>query len=163
MAGSQVVRLDAGSGPVQLEWSVGPVPVGDHIGKEIISRFSATTIDSKDRYSTDSNGYETVERTRNQRKSFKINLPEPITANYYPINTALSIRDDAAQLTVTPDSGDELSSDDESSQDVRLINRREYREIIKAHPRNAAGVMPCCFHFSKGHRRKEGRRVRLPS
>ena len=54
-------------------------------------------------YHTDSNGLEMMPRVRNHRSTYTINLTEPITANYYPINTALSIKDAVNQLTITPD------------------------------------------------------------
>ena len=36
---SQVVRIREGSEVVELEWTVGPIPIDDNIGKEVISRF----------------------------------------------------------------------------------------------------------------------------
>jgi len=38
---SQVVRLRKDSEIVELEWTVGPIPIDDGLGKEVISRFSS--------------------------------------------------------------------------------------------------------------------------
>ena len=55
---------------------------------------------------TDSNGRELLERTRNHRPGYKLNLTEPQAANMHPIQTAIAVRQaggGGAQLTVTPD------------------------------------------------------------
>uniref|UniRef100_A0A182QYP4 Alpha-mannosidase n=1 Tax=Anopheles farauti TaxID=69004 RepID=A0A182QYP4_9DIPT len=52
---SQVIRVYAGQEHVELEWLVGPIPIEDGIGKEIISRFESD-IKSQGAFWTDSNG-----------------------------------------------------------------------------------------------------------
>lgn len=108
---TQVVRLLKGGTSIEIEFTVGPVPVPDSPwpnplgGKEVISRFT-TSIVSHARFFTDSNGLELLPRRRNYRQAYTIAGTEPITQNYFPINSALSIRGEdaaAAQLTVTPD------------------------------------------------------------
>ena len=138
---TQVVRLDAGSTFIELEWTVGPVPVGDGKGKEIISRI-ATDIASGDHFFTDSNGFETMLRTRNHRQTYSINLTEPITANYYPVNTAISIRDASAQLTVVPDrtqGGASLAS----GEIEMLLHRRLLAGDYPCTPDDASGALNC--------------------
>ncbi|KTG40307.1 hypothetical protein cypCar_00007611 [Cyprinus carpio] len=54
---SQVVRLYEGHRELELEWTVGPVPVADGLGKEVITRLD-TDIKSSDYFYTDSNGRE---------------------------------------------------------------------------------------------------------
>ncbi|EPY83529.1 Lysosomal alpha-mannosidase precursor isoform 2-like protein [Camelus ferus] len=58
---SQVVRLYPGQRHLELEWTVGPIPVGDDWGKEVISRFD-TALETKGLFYTDSNGREILER-----------------------------------------------------------------------------------------------------
>jgi lysosomal alpha-mannosidase len=90
---TQVVRLEKGAVALEFEWTVGPVPISDGVGKEVISRYT-TSIDSGDQYFTDSNGLELVPRIRNFRPSYSMNVTtEPITVNYFPFGTQLQIRD----------------------------------------------------------------------
>lgn len=46
-----------------MEWTVGPVPIDDGLGKEVISRFT-TNIKSQAKLLTDSNGRDMLERQR---------------------------------------------------------------------------------------------------
>ena len=109
--------------------------------EEIISRI-ATDIASGDHFFTDSNGFETMLRTRNHRQTYSINLTEPITANYYPVNTAISIRDASAQLTVTPDrtqGGASLAS----GEIELLLHRRLLAGDYPCTPDDASGALNC--------------------
>ena len=51
----QIVRLRKGSPAVEIEWTVGPIPIDDSLGKEVISRFESS-LSSDKTISTDSNG-----------------------------------------------------------------------------------------------------------
>ena len=101
-----MVRLPAGAGQPELEMTVGPIPITDvYSGKEIVVRYS-TGLASDGKWLTDSNGRELLERTRDKRMYYTLNLTEPQAANMHPIQTAIAVRDasDAGpQLTVTPD------------------------------------------------------------
>jgi len=77
-----------------LDWVIGPIPVEDKIGKEIISRFT-TTIDSGDEFYTDSNGRETIRRKLNYRPTYNLSNAEPESGNYYPVNTRIQIQNSA--------------------------------------------------------------------
>jgi lysosomal alpha-mannosidase len=84
---------------------VGPVPLADGVGKEVVVRYS-TGLASGGRWLTDSNGRELLERTRDHRPHYALNLTEPQAANMHPIQTAIAVRKaggGGAQLTVTPD------------------------------------------------------------
>lgn len=90
---SQVVRVYKGQSDVEIEWTVGPIPVGDGIGKEIVSRVT-TQIPSGGRFYTDSNGRQTLLRRRNFRPTWTLNVSEPVAGNYYPINSHIYVTDD---------------------------------------------------------------------
>lgn len=96
---SQEVSLYRGTSSVEIQWTVGPIPVHDNIGKEIIMRYD-TTIDSKSTFYTDANGREVLQRKRNHRPTWPYFVDEPISGNYYPINSRIWIRDAERQLTV---------------------------------------------------------------
>jgi len=52
---------------------------------------------------TDSNGRDMLLRMRDARPSWKFTQTEPVAGNYYPINSAVAIRDPLAQFTVLVD------------------------------------------------------------
>eukprot|EP01025_Chloroclados_australasicus_P041471 TRINITY_DN4390_c0_g6_i1.p1 TRINITY_DN4390_c0_g6~~TRINITY_DN4390_c0_g6_i1.p1 ORF type:complete len:1134 (-),score=134.28 TRINITY_DN4390_c0_g6_i1:1148-4105(-) len=87
---------------VELEWTVGPIPFVEAgpfegLGREVISRFQ-TQLASDGEFWTDSNGREMQKRTFNQRPSFQLHVTDPIEGNYYPITSALEIRDPNTDL-----------------------------------------------------------------
>ncbi|KAJ9584475.1 hypothetical protein L9F63_021169 [Diploptera punctata] len=77
---------------VELEWLVGPIPIKDNIGKEIINRYESE-LKSKSLFYTDTNGRETLERKRNFRPTWELQPHEPVAGNYYPITSKIAIRD----------------------------------------------------------------------
>ncbi|XP_049286781.1 lysosomal alpha-mannosidase-like isoform X4 [Anopheles funestus] len=99
---SQVIRVYAGQEHVELEWLVGPIPIDDVIGKEIISRFESD-IKSDGAFYTDSNGREMLRRVRNYRETWELDLVEPVSGNYYPITAKIAIEDDQSRLAVLND------------------------------------------------------------
>ena len=84
----QVFRLYKDSQYVEVEWTVGPIPLDDGKGKEVISRFSSN-IKSNRTWYTDSNGREFVKRTRNHRDSWNVTLKQPVAGNYYPVTSGM--------------------------------------------------------------------------
>jgi hypothetical protein len=110
---TQTVRLYAGAKSVEIEWTVGPVPVEDGVGKEVISRFN-TNVTSNGYLLTDSNGRDMLNRRRCVTKEGTIdtvcrpsvpryNVTEPVAGNFFPINTAISIKDETASVGVAVD------------------------------------------------------------
>jgi lysosomal alpha-mannosidase len=96
---SQEISLYDGGETVEVEWTVGPIPINDHIGKEIILRYD-TDIQSQSKFYTDANGREVLERTRDHRPTWNYTVVEPVSGNYYPINSRIWIKDQDRQLTV---------------------------------------------------------------
>ncbi|XP_039108174.1 lysosomal alpha-mannosidase [Hyaena hyaena] len=119
---SQVVRLYRGQRHLELEWTVGPIPVGDGWGKEIISRFD-TALETKGLFYTDSNGREVLERRRDYRPTWKLNQTEAVAGNYYPVNSRIYIRDSNTQLTVLTDRSQGGSSLRDGSVEL-MVHRR---------------------------------------
>ncbi|NP_001244175.1 lysosomal alpha-mannosidase precursor [Cavia porcellus] len=119
---SQVVRLYSGQRHLELEWTVGPIPVGDKWGKEIISRFD-TPLETGGVFFTDSNGREVLERRRDYRPSWKLNQTEPVAGNYYPVNSRIYITDGKMQLTVLTDRSQGGSSMSDGSLEL-MVHRR---------------------------------------
>ena len=75
----------------------------DDVGKEIVSRIT-TNINSEDSFYTDANGRQTLKRTLNKRQTWKYKITEPVSGNYYPINSHIFIKESAGdQLTLLVD------------------------------------------------------------
>ncbi|XP_024863643.1 lysosomal alpha-mannosidase [Kryptolebias marmoratus] len=122
---SQVVRLYADSKALELEWTVGPVPVSDGQGKEVITRLD-TSIKTAEFFYTDSNGREVLQRKKDFRPTWQLKQTEPIAGNYYPINSRAFIKDDKDQLTVVTDRSQGGSSIQNGSLEIMLHRRLLY-------------------------------------
>ena len=99
---SQVVRIYKTEKFAEFEWLVGPVPIDDNAGKEIVSRFY-TVMKTGGVFYTDSNGREMLKRKRNSRDTWKLNLKEPVAGNYYPVTAKIAIEDPKHRLAVLND------------------------------------------------------------
>ena len=99
---SQVIRLYRSAPYAEFEHTVGPIPIKDRLGKEIITRFD-TNIESNELFYTDANGREMKERKRDYRPTWKLKITEPVAENYYPVNSRILINDTSAQFTVMSD------------------------------------------------------------
>ena len=89
---SQVVRIIEGQDYVEFEYTIGPIPFKDGLGKEIISRY-CTTLATRGMWYTDANGRSMQKRVRNFRPTWKLNQTEPEAGNYYPVNSRIAIVD----------------------------------------------------------------------
>ncbi|XP_058798756.1 lysosomal alpha-mannosidase-like [Phymastichus coffea] len=89
---SQVVRVYKHEEHVEFEWLVGPIPVDDAVGKEVVVKY-ASNLRSRGEFYTDSNGREMLKRRRNHRPSWEVELEEEIAGNYYPVTAKMSIEE----------------------------------------------------------------------
>ena len=87
---------------IEMDWVVGPIPVDDGVGKEVIIRYS-TEIQNDGVFFTDANGRQLMKRVRYYRPTYDINMTEPTAQNYYPVNAKIIIEDDNEQLAVLTD------------------------------------------------------------
>ncbi|CAF1357329.1 unnamed protein product [Adineta ricciae] len=119
---SEEFNLYNGSSSLEVEWIVGPIPIDDNIGKEIIVRYN-TNIKSTKKYYTDANGREVLERIRDYRPTWHHIVDEPISSNYYPINSRIWIKDDDRQFTILTDRSEGGGSMWDGSVEI-MIHRR---------------------------------------
>lgn len=98
----QAVRVMKGLPYVEIEYNIGPVPIEDGRGKEIVTKF-LTSIDSSGTFFTDSNGREFLKRKRDYRPSWNLTVHEPVAGNYYPVNAAIYIEDNTTSFAVLTD------------------------------------------------------------
>ncbi|EDV98984.1 lysosomal alpha-mannosidase isoform X2 [Drosophila grimshawi] len=99
---SQVVRIYKQSNHAEFEWLVGPIPIEDHMGKEVITRFKSD-IESDGIFYTDSNGREMLKRQRNHRETWNVKLQERVSGNYYPVTTKIALEDTTARMAILTD------------------------------------------------------------
>ncbi len=121
---SQVVRLWAGSAEVEFEWTVGPIPFADGLGKEVIARYS-TDLATNKTWVSDSNCRDAQTRVRNARRSFVYFVYEDVAGNYVPANCFQAARDVATgvQLSVVTDRTQSASSLHDGSLEFMLHRR----------------------------------------
>lgn len=110
---TQTIRLRRGAAYAELDWSVGPIPVGSSFssgnggsggvgdgkgtaGKEVISRFRAPALASEGVFYTDANGREFQRRVRNERTTWNLNVTQPVAGNYFPVTAAAFLRDEGS-------------------------------------------------------------------
>ena len=138
---SEEIHLYDDAQVVEIEWIVGPIPIDDNIGKEIIMRYD-TDIQSESKYYTDANGREVLERTRDYRPTWNYTVNEPVSGNYYPINSRIWIKDQNRQLTVLTDRSHGGGSIHDGSMEIMLHRRLLYDDgfgVIKALNESAYG------------------------
>ncbi|CAF4357996.1 unnamed protein product, partial [Rotaria magnacalcarata] len=114
---------------VEVEWTVGPIPIDDNMGKEIIIRYD-TDINSQSKYYTDANGREVLERTRDYRPTWNYTVVETVSGNYYPINSRIWIKDQNRQLTVLTDRSEGGGSILDGSVEVMVHRRLLYDDRL---------------------------------
>ena len=85
------------------EFTVGPIPVGDGVGKEVIARWH-TNVSNRGVFYTDSNGREMQARQLNTRPNYPFNQTEFIAGNFYPVNAVALVQDASASFFVVVDS-----------------------------------------------------------
>ncbi|XP_045462132.1 lysosomal alpha-mannosidase isoform X1 [Harmonia axyridis] len=96
---SQVVRMYKEENVIEFDWVVGPLPSEDTFGKEVINRFQ-TDLSTNATFYTDSNGREILKRVRNFRPTWKLDLEEPVSGNYYPVTSKILMRDTVRNIEV---------------------------------------------------------------
>nr|CAB3263606.1 lysosomal alpha-mannosidase-like [Phallusia mammillata] len=118
----QVVRLYNNKKYIEVEWTIGPIPIKDGLGKEVISRFE-TPLATAGYFYTDANGREVLERKRDYRPTWTLNQTEPVAGNYYPVNSRIYIKDSKFQLTVLNDRSQGGASLSDGSLELMLHRR----------------------------------------
>ncbi|TYI35431.1 hypothetical protein ES332_A03G076000v1 [Gossypium tomentosum] len=98
----QITRVYKGKEHAEFEFIVGPIPISDGIGKEVVTKILTHMKTSKTFY-TDSSGRDFLERIRNYRKDWNLDVNQPVAGNYYPINLGMYVKDDDKELSVLVD------------------------------------------------------------
>lgn len=116
---SQTIRVFTNSSDVEFEWQVGPIDISDNRGKEVVMRFMSD-LKSNSIFYTDSNGREILQRRRDYRPTWKLNQTEPVSGNYFPVNSRIFVRDEV-NLQKTRTKSGKLRA---SQRQLTLVNDR---------------------------------------
>eukprot|EP00549_Striatella_unipunctata_P022216 CAMPEP_0118724818 /NCGR_PEP_ID=MMETSP0800-20121206/32802_1 /TAXON_ID=210618 ORGANISM="Striatella unipunctata, Strain CCMP2910" /NCGR_SAMPLE_ID=MMETSP0800 /ASSEMBLY_ACC=CAM_ASM_000638 /LENGTH=585 /DNA_ID=CAMNT_0006633461 /DNA_START=54 /DNA_END=1810 /DNA_ORIENTATION=+ len=118
----QTTRIVTGKPFIDIEFCIGPIPVEDGIGKEVVTRFSSS-IQSGDIFYTDSNAREFLSRKRSFRPTWNLEEFEPIAGNYYPVNAGIFIQDEDSSMAILVDRSQGGSSLESGSLEL-MVHRR---------------------------------------
>lgn len=122
---SQTIRLYSNDENIEFIWQVGPIPVDEWLGKEVVTVYE-TDIGNNSTFFTDSNGRRWMKRIRNNRNSWNFTITEPTASNYYPITTGVYIADKKQRLNVIVDRPEGASSMSNGSVEIMLHRRLLY-------------------------------------
>ena len=67
-------------------------------GMEVIAKWKLVDASNDQVFYTDSNGLEMQTRTLNKRPDFNLETNMTVSSNYYPVNSAIAIRDERKSL-----------------------------------------------------------------
>ncbi|XP_028775256.1 alpha-mannosidase [Neltuma alba] len=98
----QATRLYKDKEHAEIEFTIGPIPTDDQVGKEVITRITANMATNKEFY-TDSNGRDFLKRVRDFREDWPLQVTQPIAGNYYPLNLGIYIKDKKNEFSVLVD------------------------------------------------------------
>ncbi|KAL9241822.1 hypothetical protein vseg_015886 [Gypsophila vaccaria] len=98
----QITRVFKGKEHTEIEYVVGPIPVNDGIGKEVVTKITSG-FQSNGTFYTDSNGRDFIKRIRDYRSDWNLLVNQPVAGNYYPINLGIYLHDDVNELSVVVD------------------------------------------------------------
>jgi len=118
-----------GGKSVEIQWTVGPIPIDDQIGKEIVLRYD-TDIRNQARFYTDANGREILERIRDYRPTWNYSKVETVSGNYYPVNSRIWIKDSNRQLMILTDRTEGGSSVHDGSIELMLHRRTLFDDAL---------------------------------
>lgn len=98
-----LIRLVEGVDTVEYEVQLNEVPIDTetYLGKEVVAKWRFADFSNEATFYTDSNGLEMQERVLDSRPDYTTTSEMHVSNNYYPINSALLIRDTAQKLQVT--------------------------------------------------------------
>jgi len=127
---------------VEHEFIVGELP---HPGMELIFRLD-TKLNTGKSFTTDTNGRGELLRTRDYRKTWKLNQTEKIAGNYYPVTSKIRINEPNGRgITIFPDRAQGGSSLKPGAVELMVL-----RETIKDDGRGVDEPLNDPGQFGKG-------------
>jgi len=140
----QTTRVFMNQPYVEIEYTVGPVPIDDGKGKEIVTKL-CSPIKSSGMFYTDSNGREFLARKRGYRPTWNLTEYEWVAGNYYPVNAAIYVEDEESSLAIVVDRSQGGSSLANGCVEI-MIQRRtltdDRRGVDEAMNETVGGITP---------------------
>ncbi|XP_021816006.1 alpha-mannosidase [Prunus avium] len=121
----QVTRLYRDKEHAEVEYTIGPIPTEDGVGKEVITRMTANMETNKVFY-TDSNGRDFIKRVRDYRPDWPLSVNQPVAGNYYPLNLGIYTLDKKSEFSVLVDRATGGSSIEDGEVELMLHRRILY-------------------------------------
>ncbi|PKA54016.1 alpha-mannosidase [Apostasia shenzhenica] len=118
----QVTRVYKDKESAEFEFTIGPIPTDDGVGKEVITRLTANMVTNKTFY-TDSNGRDFIKRICDYRADWNLTVTQPIAGNYYPVNLGIYVVDGKHELSVLTDRACGGSSIQDGQMEIMLHRR----------------------------------------
>ena len=78
---------------IEFEVQMLEIPLIDGKGREVVAKWKLDGFENEDTFYTDSNGLEMQKRVRNYRPDFTLQTQMEVNDNYYPIQSAIAMRD----------------------------------------------------------------------
>ncbi|XP_035819323.1 probable alpha-mannosidase At5g66150 isoform X2 [Zea mays] len=126
---SSITRLYKNKEHAEVEYTIGPIPIDDDVGKEVITRLTTNMVTNSTFY-TDSNGRDFLKRVRNYREDWDLEVTEPVAGNYYPVNLGVYVADGKYELSVLVDRAVGASSIQDGQLEI-MLHRRVIRDDDK--------------------------------
>ncbi|KAL3838925.1 hypothetical protein ACJIZ3_023516 [Penstemon smallii] len=118
----QIIRVYKDKEHAEVEFTIGPIPTDDSIGKEVITRITANMATDKVFY-TDSNARDFIKRVRDHRDDWPLTVTQPVAGNYYPINLGIFMEDKKSEFSVLVDRATGGSSINDGEIELMLHRR----------------------------------------
>lgn len=153
-----VTRIKKGAPYIEFEYTVGPIPIEDGIGKEVVVRYSSKEMYNDGVFYTDSNGREFVKRRLSHRPTWDLIEYQPVAGNFFPVNAAIYAQDIHSYMTVLTDRSQGGTSLKNGTLDL-MVHRRtvadDSRGVGEAMNETDGGMTPYP-PFGKNERQGEG-------
>lgn len=118
---------------IEVSWTVGPIPVDDLIGKEVITKMCHRDIRSNGTFFTDSNGRQIMERRRDERPSYEIDPDiESVSQDYYPVTAMIGLGDEEQEMVVLTDRAQGGSSLEDGCIEL-MLHRQKKNEFQQSY------------------------------
>ena len=85
---------------LMIETFIDSIPINDNNGKEVTINIKTKYNNGKTFY-TDSMGLEEQTRVLDFRPTWNYTINEPVSGNYYPVNSFIRIQDDTSKKSIT--------------------------------------------------------------
>ncbi|KAG6518775.1 hypothetical protein ZIOFF_022256 [Zingiber officinale] len=121
----QVIRVYKEKEHAEIEFTIGPIPTDDGTGKEVITRLMTNMVTNSTFY-TDSNGRDFLKRVRDYRADWNLQVTQPVSGNYYPLNLGIYSTDGKSELSVLVDRAVGGSSIKDGEIEIMLHRRLLY-------------------------------------